>query len=262
MKLESKDVRTIFFEDESCREANPGQYVMIWVPNIDEIPLSLSIIDQNGLSGVTVKRIGQCTDALFKMMKSEVLGLRGPYGNWFELVKGKVLVVGGGIGIAALLPLIQALIAQDCTVTLILGGKTRNEIYFQKELSDVLIGNNHEFYVTTENGSLGQRGVSTDALELFLKKQEYKMIYTCGPEPMMRKVFDIAELYKIPLQACIERIIRCSIGLCGSCAIGKFRVCKKGLILSSQQLRHVKNEFGKFKRGFDGRRIYFNNTLK
>jgi dihydroorotate dehydrogenase electron transfer subunit len=81
------------------------------------------------------------------------------------------------------------------------------------------------------------------------------MIYTCGPEPMMHKMFLLAEQHKVPLQASLERIMRCSIGLCGSCQIGKLRVCKDGPVLNSEQLRSIKEEFGKFRLDFTGKKI-------
>jgi dihydroorotate dehydrogenase electron transfer subunit len=81
------------------------------------------------------------------------------------------------------------------------------------------------------------------------------MIYTCGPEQMMRKVFDLAEKHGIALEASLERLMRCAIGLCGSCVVGKYRVCRDGPVFNDVRLREVKAEFGKSKRDFDGRKI-------
>jgi len=81
------------------------------------------------------------------------------------------------------------------------------------------------------------------------------MIYSCGPELMLRSVFDIAEKHKTPIEASLERLMRCGIGLCGSCVIGKYRVCRDGPIFSSIQLREIKNEFGRSKLDFDGKTI-------
>ena len=77
----------------------------------------------------------------------------------------------------------------------------------------------------------------------------------CGPEPMIKKVFEIAEKYEVSFEASLERLMRCAIGLCGSCAIGKYRVCRDGPIFTSKQLREVEAEFGTSKRDFDGKRI-------
>jgi len=78
------------------------------------------------------------------------------------------------------------------------------------------------------------------------------MVYTCGPEQMMRKIFDIAEKRRIPMEASLERLMRCGIGLCGSCVIGKYRVCRDGPVFNLSQLSEVKDKFGYSKLGFDG----------
>jgi len=255
--VEASDARTIFFEDALCRTARPGQYLMVWVPGIDEIPLSLSVIDHKGLSAVTVKRVGTGTEALCGMVEGEYIGIRGPYGNWFKLVKGKVVIVGGGTGLAPLLPLAKALVAVGSTIQFIAGGEKKIDILFLQQISALLTGPKHRFIVTTEDGSYGRRGTATDGFKDVLQGHETDMVYSCGPEPMMRTVFDLAEEQGLEIQVCIERIIRCSLGLCGSCVIGRFRVCKDGLILTSAQLREVKDEFGRFERGVDGRKTYF-----
>jgi dihydroorotate dehydrogenase electron transfer subunit len=81
------------------------------------------------------------------------------------------------------------------------------------------------------------------------------MIYTCGPEPMMYHVFRLAEQYNVPVQASLERIMRCGIGLCGSCVIGEIRVCKDGPVLTSEQLRSIKDEFGKSRLDWTGKKV-------
>jgi dihydroorotate dehydrogenase electron transfer subunit len=81
------------------------------------------------------------------------------------------------------------------------------------------------------------------------------MIYACGPEQMIQKVFESAEKHETHMEASLERLMRCAIGLCGSCTIGKYRVCRDGPIFTSEQLREVGAEFGISKRDFDGRKI-------
>jgi dihydroorotate dehydrogenase electron transfer subunit len=81
------------------------------------------------------------------------------------------------------------------------------------------------------------------------------MIYTCGPEQMMRKVSDLAEKHGVALEASLERLMRCAIGLCGSCVVGRYRVCRDGPVFTISQLKEVKSEFGVSKRDFSGKRI-------
>jgi dihydroorotate dehydrogenase electron transfer subunit len=88
-----------------------------------------------------------------------------------------------------------------------------------------------------------------------LDKEKFDMIYTCGPEIMVKKIFDLAQKRKLPMEASLERLMRCGIGLCGSCVIGKYRVCKDGPVFNAAQLNEIKDELGISKLGFDGSRI-------
>jgi len=126
---------------------------------------------------------------------------------------------------------------------------------FLDRIGQMLSKVNAEIIATTEDGSYGLKGIVTDQAEKKLAKERFDMIYACGPEQMMHRMFILAELYGAPLQASLERIMRCAIGLCGSCVIGGFRVCKDGPVLTSEQLRTVKDEFGKFKLDLKGRKI-------
>ncbi|MFH0896910.1 MAG: dihydroorotate dehydrogenase electron transfer subunit [Candidatus Bathyarchaeota archaeon] len=254
---ETPRVKTYTFRDKLCNRAEIGQYIMLWIQGVDEIPLSLSAINRKGLSSVTVEKIGEATEAIHIKKTGEFISVRGPYGNSFRLIKGNVLVVGGGIGLAPLLPLLESLAKIGSKVTLIVGARTRREILSLTRAKTALKAVKGRLIVTTDDGSSGIKGLATDPIEDMLVEKEFSTVYTCGPEPMMRHVFEIAESRNIKVQACSERIIRCSVGLCGSCVIGKFRVCKDGPIFSSEQLRDVLEEFGKFRRDFDGSRIDF-----
>ena len=249
-------VKTFTFRDSLCNLAKIGQYVMLWIQGIDEIPLSLSAIDQAGLSSVTVKNIGEATAALCAKNTGDIISIRGPYGNSFKLVKGNVLVVGGGVGLAPLLPLLKGLTKIGSHTTLIVGARTEKEILSLRRAKAAL-SHDGELIVTTDDGSYGIKGLATQTLEELLAEKAFDVVYMCGLELMMRQIFENAERRGIEVQACFERIIRCSVGLCGSCVIGKFRVCKDGPIFSSKQLRNILDEFGKFKRDFDGSRVNF-----
>jgi dihydroorotate dehydrogenase electron transfer subunit len=228
---------------------------MIWIQGVDEIPLSLSTINKKGLSSVTIKNVGEATAALHMKKVDDVISVRGPYGNSFKLTNGRVLLVGGGIGVAPLLPLLKALPQAGNELTVIIGAKSREDVFSLKPIQADITDRAARLIITTEDGSYGVKGVATDPVINCLSQQTFDMIYTCGPEPMMRRVFNIAEKTGVEVQACFERIIRCSVGLCGSCSVGELRVCKEGPVLSSSQMRTVVNEFGVFKRGFNGRKI-------
>ncbi len=256
IKKESTTVKTFIFYDKLCSEAKPGQFVMIWIPGVDEVPMSLSAIGPDGQSSVTVAKVGKATEALHERKTGDVLGVRGPYGNSFALVSGNTMVVGGGTGLAPLAPLTEKLAELHARVSFVAGAKAQDEILFLDRIATTLSGIDGRVVAVTEDGSHGVEGFATDVAEQLLEKERFDMLYTCGPEEMMYKMFLLAERYETPIQASLERLMRCAIGICGSCVIGKFRVCKDGPVFSLKQLREVKEEFGRFGRGSIRKRVH------
>ena len=133
------------------------------------------------------------------------------------------------------------------------GAKTKDELLFVREIQGVC--NEKSFITTTEDGTAGLQCLVTQPLVNLLDKEKFDMIYTCGPEVMIKKIFEMTEQRKLPIEASLERLMRCGIGLCGSCVIGKYRVCRDGPVFNAAQLREVKDELGISKLGFDGSRI-------
>jgi len=226
---------------------------MLWIPGVDEIPLSILSANEDGTISVAVKKVGEATQALHNKKVGETVGIRGPLGNSFTLKEGKILMVGGGTGIAPLLFLTKKLASKTVKLTLVIGAKTREELLFLDDLKEAC--GRGELIATTEDGSYGIKCLATAPLKRLLAKEKFDIIYTCGPEQMMRKVFDLAEKHGMPSEASLERLMRCAIGLCGSCVVGKYRVCRDGPVFTANQLRDVKGEFGVSKRDFDGKRI-------
>lgn len=255
VKKETPTIKSLTFHDQACSEAIPGQFVMVWIPGVDEIPMSISTMDSNGYSTITVKKVGEASAALHNLKTGDILGIRGPHGRGFTLTTGHVMIVGGGIGMAPLAPLAEKLAKPPTQITLIIGAATHEELLFLGRTKRILSQANAKVVVTTEDGSYGLKGLATDPVEQLLKKERFAMVYTCGPEPMMQRIFQLAEQHHTSIQASLERFMRCSIGLCGSCVIGGFRVCRDGPVFVSEELRKVKDEFGAFKRDLSGRRV-------
>jgi len=248
-------VKTFFFKDSLCSQAEPGQFVMVWIPSVDEVPMSISGAYPNGLSSFTAAKVGDATEALHEKDVGDIIGIRGPFGNHFTQSTGNVLIVGGGTGLAPLVFLAEKLARVSKRLTFLLGAKNRENLLFLERVKRTLSTANRRVIAVTEDGSYGLKGTVVDPVENLLEREKYDMIYTCGPEPMMYKVFLLAESHGVPLQASLERLMRCAVGLCGSCVIGRYMVCRDGPVFTSKQLREVKGEFGNFKRDFDGRRI-------
>jgi len=162
-------------------------------------------------------------------------------------------MVGGGTGTAPLLFLAKKSASKTKKRVFVIGAKTKEELLFIDKLEEICTKDN--LIATTEDGSYGIKCLATTPLESLLAKEKFDVIYTCGPEQMMRKVLDLAEKHGIALEASLERLMRCAIGLCGSCVVGKYRVCRDGPVFTAQQLREVKDEFAISKRDFSGKRI-------
>lgn len=257
VKNETPTIKTSFFHDRLAANATPGQFVMVWIPGVDEVPMSLSTMNpKEGLAAVTVKKVGDATSELHKMRAGDLIGIRGPLGNGYNLTEAHdVMIVGGGTGLASLAPLTEKIGATgNRKVTFLLGAETRDELLFLKRMKMYISKINGRIFVTTEDGSYGEKGLITQPSNRLLSTEKFDVIYACGPEKMLYKIFLLTEHYGVPLQASLERFMRCAIGLCGTCVIGKFRVCRDGPVFSGDQLLQVEKEFGHFRRGFDGRR--------
>ncbi len=163
---------------------------------------------------------------------------------------------------APLAPLAERLAKAPNKVSFIIGAATRGELLFLDRVSLALSKVGGRVMVATEDGSHGFKGLATDLADQMLRENKFDMVYTCGREEMMKKMFRLAENHKTPLQMSLERIIKCSVGLCGSCTIGKYRVCRDGPVFSKEQLREVKDELGVFKRDHSGKRIGFLGNKK
>jgi len=249
---ESPTVRSFIFKDNLCFKGKPGQFIMVWIPGIDEIPMSISISKKDNLAGFTVRTVGEASNALFNMEVGSSLGIRGPYGNYFTPIFGDVIIVGAGTGLAPLMPLSEVLSKNLSSIQMIIGGKTIEEFVFVDRAKAILSKTKSEIIITTEDGSSGIKGLATDVMKPILMEKKIDMIYTCGPELMVKKVFKIARKFCVSVQASLERIMKCGIGICGSCCIGKYRVCKDGPIFDTIKLEELDYELGLVKRNHSG----------
>ena len=232
--------RTFYFSDSQCSDAQPGQFVMVWIPGIDEIPMSLSVIGAR--QAITVEAKGEATQALCEMQPGDRIGIRGPYGQGFTLHGTEHLFVAGGTGAAPLLPLIQ----RSDSATVFLGAQTTDRLLFPKEIAE-----SADLYVATDDGSRGHHGFVTDLLDDAL---QCDVVYTCGPEPMMKKVLDWSLQHDMAMQASLERYMKCGIGICDACAIDGYHVCRDGPVFSRDILAAME-DFGRRKRAPSGRRV-------
>ncbi|MBN2065783.1 MAG: dihydroorotate dehydrogenase electron transfer subunit [Candidatus Thermoplasmatota archaeon] len=243
---EAPDIKTFLFSHPGPMD--PGQFFMIWIPGIDEIPMSVSYITDN-LKGITFRKVGDATAALYALKQGSKIGVRGPYGKGFTLKGKKLLFVGGGTGIAMLVPAIERAQQQNMSTTVILGAKNKQELFFEKRLED----SGSTLYISTDDGSKGYKGYASHLAKEVIAKDSFDSILTCGPEAMMKHLLDSTK--KIPFQASIERYMKCGIGLCGQCCVGEgLRVCKEGPVFT-RELLDTMSDFGRYSRDAAGRKL-------
>ncbi len=253
---ESATVRTLIFKDEISASAKAGQFLMVWNPSIDELPMSVMLpydYDSKRYSAISIRRHGESSTSIYNKKKGDVIGIRGPYGTSFTMLDGNLLLVGGGTGLVPLLRLCKALIDEhDVSLTLIMGYRSKDEIIYEKLASSLLSRIDGRLIITTDDGSYGIKGTVIDPLNRLLKEERFYMIYTCGPELMMKKVLELAVRYGIKSEASLERIMKCGIGLCSSCSLGPYILCKDGPVMNGSNILAI-DEFGRYYRDKSGR---------
>jgi dihydroorotate dehydrogenase electron transfer subunit len=232
---ETPAIRTFFFD--TSFELTPGQFVMVWIRGVDEIPMALSYEN-----AITVQKVGPATSALFELEECDSVGIRGPFGNGFDIKNGHILLVAGGVGVAPLAPLAEKAATEGAKVTTLLGAKTKDELLFRKRFEAV-----GKVRVATDDGSEGKHGYVT---QLLYDEKNYDQIYCCGPEIMMKKVLDKVTPKKA--QFSLHRYIKCGLGICGACCVDGLRVCKDGPVFSGDVLKRT--EFGVYRRNECGER--------
>lgn len=237
---ETPTIKTFVLDLEM--KAAPGQFIMAWIPRVDEKPFTLTGIGKE--IAITVQKKGKFTEKLFELKEGNSIGIRGPYGNGFDFKEvKKACIVAGGCGAAPVLLLAEELKKKKTGLKIILGAKTGTECLFKNPLSKA-----GDLYITTDDGSLGEKGFTTTMLEKLLQNEKFDCVFACGPEIMMAKVFEICEKFGAECQLNLERFMKCGgMGICGQCAMGELLVCKDGPVFSSAQLRNAK-EFGKYAR--------------
>lgn len=217
----------------------PGQFIMAWIPGVDEIPISLS-----GPNQITVKKVGAATQALHSLKEGDLIGVRGPYGNGFSIEGHKVLLVGGGVGIAPMKALAQF---GDKEFTSVLGAQTKAELFYKDYFPGLVI--------CTDDGSEGEKAFATAVADRVLGSQKFDAVAACGPEIMLKFLFQACEKHGVPVYFSMERWMKCGFGVCGHCATDPtgWRVCTEGPVASSSVLRS--SEFFNYKRSQSGAEV-------
>ncbi|MFZ0891745.1 MAG: dihydroorotate dehydrogenase electron transfer subunit [Thermoplasmata archaeon] len=229
-------------------QADPGQFVMVWIPGDDEIPMSLSYTGPS--KGITVKVMGSTSRAIQSIPVGSRIGIRGPYGNRFDLAPRRILIVGGGSGSAVLAPAAESAATQGAKLTAALGATTAAELLFAGRFR----GMGARVVEATDDGTRGAKGFVTLLADRLLGEESFDVVWTCGPEIMMQKVCESAKRHHVPVFCSVERQMKCALGLCDACALGPLHVCVDGPVFPAERLVGLE-DFGRYKRDPSGRRV-------
>lgn len=257
-KKETHDTFTIDLEPVDGTDGfsfAAGQFNMLYVFGVGEAPISISGNPVNPrVLRHTVREVGIVTRALRKLKKGEILGIRGPFGNYWPLEglgEKDIVIVAGGIGLAPLRPALYQLISQRKQygrIALLYGTRTPGDLLYRNELERWRGRFNVEVKVTVDNATEDWRG-DVGVVTTLIRRTQFDPLRTvamiCGPEVMMR--FAITELQNYGVKnenifISIERNMRCGIGFCGHCQFGPVFVCKDGPVFNYDG---IKNFFGK-----------------
>jgi len=215
------DFKTLI-TDSWMENAGPGMFLFAWIPGVGERPFS--IVDDHPLT-LTVLTRGPFTKALNDLKKGDEFYVRGPYGKPTYMPYNNVALVGGGCGIAGVYDIAKHAQRLGRKVRTYLGAKDAKHLPLLEQF-----GRFGEVFVTTEDGSLGEKGLVTDLLKHH-KPRRNTSFFNCGPARMVEAVLPIELRYATPqhIHSSLDYMTRCGIGLCGSCADTKGRrTCVEG----------------------------------
>ena len=210
---------------------NCGQFVNIKLDGLF-LRRPISVCDCEGDTLTLIyKVVGHGTEQMSKMVEGEALDLLTGLGNGYDTsISGdRPMLLGGGVGVPPLYLLAKELIAEGKKVTVILGFNTKDEIFYKEEFEALGV----DVYVTTVDGSCGIPGFVTDAM----KDLDYSYFYTCGPEPMLKAIFNNSVTSG---QLSFEERMGCGFGACMGCSCktitGYKRICKEGPVLRKEEI--------------------------
>jgi len=241
--------------EESDFPFTPGQFNMVYVFGVGEVPLSISGDPARRKTLThTIRGVGWVTRALQELKKGDMIGVRGPFGTpWpMEVAPGNdVLVIAGGVGLAPLRPVIYQLQAERekyGNVSILYGARSPDDILYGKELEKWRGRFDLHVDVTVDSaqrGWMGNVGVVTQLIPKAMPDPDNTLAMICGPEVMMR--FTIKELQKqgmsdTGIYLTMERNMKCAIGFCGHCQFGPQFICKDGPVFRFDRIRSI---FGK-----------------
>jgi dihydroorotate dehydrogenase electron transfer subunit len=227
----AKDIFLMTLVGPMSFEPRPGQFINIKIDGFYlRRPISICSFDEESMD-IVYKIVGKGTGALSEMLPGQKLEVLCGLGNGFNLslASGKIVLVGGGVGIPPLYGLGKALKAVGAEFTAVLGWQTSDQVFFVDEFAAIC-----PTHVATNDGGIGEKGLVSD----ILKEISYDYYFTCGPEPMLKAVYDLGGSGQLSFEARMG----CGFGACMGCSrrtlggSGSKRICTQGPVLRSDEV--------------------------
>ena len=227
----AKDVMEMVLLGDTSDITAAGQFVNIKIDGFF-LRRPISVCDyEDGRLTIIYKVVGDGTRAMQALIEGQKLNILTGLGNGYTIPKDaeKPLLLGGGAGVPPMYKLCKALLKAGKTPSVILGFNKKEEVFYEKEFQNLGV----KTIITTADGSYGQKGFVTDAMD----KTEYDYFFTCGPEPMLRAVYDKSTADG---QMSFEERMGCGFGACMGCSCktkyGNKRICKDGPVLRKEEI--------------------------
>jgi NAD(P)H-flavin reductase len=246
--LETADTTVLLVapDDDALLAARPGQFVMVAQPGFPDVPISVSRV-ADGALWLTVRTVGPATESITGLAPGSRVGLKGPLGRGWPIDRAlgrDVVIAAGGIGLAPLRPVVDAILRQRDRfgdVLLVYGARTPTDRLYVSELASWARSGIEVVQIVDRAGPdwLGRVGVVTQLLDGRDWRGRLAVAYLCGPERMMQATVSAlrtAGITRRRIFVSLERHMDCGVGLCGHCQMGPFFVCRDGPVFAVSEL--------------------------
>jgi len=252
VRKETPDTFTLLFdlgEGRKSTEFMPGQFNMLYVFGVGEVPISVASFGKEKQLMHTVRSVGRVTNVLAALAPGSSVGIRGPFGKGWPLAEAKgkqLLVIAGGLGLPPLRPVIEEGIAEPGSfdgMKVMYGARTPADLIYTYEYQRWQEADGCDLFLTVDRGTSDWKGNVGVVTTLFPKAgidPGRAVAFICGPELMLK--FSILELAKMGIPAerifiSLERNMSCATGTCGHCQLGPLFICRDGPVFSYSRVK-------------------------
>jgi dihydroorotate dehydrogenase electron transfer subunit len=230
--VENDQTKT-FVLDGSLPEAHPGQYVMAWLPDIGEKPFSIA---GNAPLTITIVSVGPFSAAMHSLKVDDRIWIRGSLGKGFHFEpQQQLLLAAGGYGVAPLLFLAKEAIKANCRMDLCVGSRNADALLLVDQFEKLGVS----VYITTDDGSAGEKGLVTEVVEKVIQTKQPDQVFACGPVKMLEAIAALCQSHHTGYQLSWEAVMRCGMGICGCCEVQSLHIPEEGWLACHDGPVHI-----------------------